>query len=421
MKTIKNDILSMDYQILKHKSGLTMCLMPLKDYSSVYAIFGTDYGSVDTAFKLKGEENILEVPEGIAHFLEHKLFENEECDAFERYAKTGASANAYTSFDKTCYLFKCADKFPESLEILLDFVTHPYFTEQTVKKEQGIIGQEIKMYEDSPEWRVFFNTLGAMYHKNPVKIDIAGTTESIAQIDKDLLYRCYNTFYNLNNMVLCVVGNFSTEDVLTVADKVLTEAPDCEIIRGTADEPDEIVEKEVVQKLPVALPLFNIGFKETPPKKDDVLKNKIICELLEELICGETSELYKEMYNSALINSTFSYESFSSKDSFAAFFSGESKEPRKVKEKLIEKINEMKKNGIDENRFLTAKKLMLGRYIRSFNSVENIGNSMVSLYFEGKSVFSPVDVLYGITIEDLEEYMKKGFDENRSVISIVEK
>ena len=165
---------------IDHASGLTIFVYPKKSYRSSYAMFGTRYGSVDTAFIKDGKR--VEVPAGIAHYLEHKLFENEDCDAFERYAKTGASANAFTSFDVTAYLFGCADHFFESLEILLDFVQKPYFTEATVQKEQGIIGQEIRMCDDSPDRRVLFNLLRAMYREHPVRIDIAGTVESIAQI-----------------------------------------------------------------------------------------------------------------------------------------------------------------------------------------------------------------------------------------------
>ena len=208
------------YYKINHDSGLTIYLFPKKDYNSKYAIFGTKYGSVNNAFSLDNGE-VTAVPDGIAHYLEHKLFESEDGDAFTRYAKTGANANAYTSFDKTCYLFSCTENFDESFEILLDFVQSPYFTEETVAKEQGIIGQEIRMYDDSPEWCVMFNMLENMYHNHPVKIDIAGTVESIAKITPDYLYQCYNTFYNLNNMVLCVAGDLTVEDVLKTADKML--------------------------------------------------------------------------------------------------------------------------------------------------------------------------------------------------------
>ena len=186
---IKSARLGQEMVKIKHPSGLTMLLCPMLGYSTAYATFTANVGSVDTGFKTQDDDAFVDVPEGIAHFLEHKMFENEDGDAFAKYAKTGASANAYTSFDKTAYLFACTDRFEESLEILLDFVRRPYFTKESVQKEQGIIGQEIRMYDDDGEWRVQFNLLQALYHNHPVRIDIAGTVESIAEIDDQLLYR----------------------------------------------------------------------------------------------------------------------------------------------------------------------------------------------------------------------------------------
>ncbi|MFR5876979.1 MAG: EF-P 5-aminopentanol modification-associated protein YfmH, partial [Eubacterium sp.] len=198
IKEIKSDILDEKYFEMNHPTGLKIYVFPKDNYKSAYAIFGTKYGSIDTRFKRSDSDTWTEVPEGIAHFLEHKLFESEDLDAFERYAKTGASANAYTSFDKTCYLFQCSDNFKESLKILLDFVQNPYFTEQTVQKEQGIIGQEITMYLDVAGWMSTFNLLRCFYHKHPVRIDIAGTVDSIAEITDKLLYDCYNTYKSLS-------------------------------------------------------------------------------------------------------------------------------------------------------------------------------------------------------------------------------
>ncbi|MBS6163048.1 MAG: insulinase family protein, partial [Clostridiales bacterium] len=207
IKEVKSARIGDHYYEVQHPSGLKILVYPKNDNNSTYAVFGTRYGSVDMAFHLKGEQEVHRVPAGIAHYLEHKLFESEDGDAFARYAKTGAAANAYTSFNNTCYLFSTTDQVYESLEILLDFVQSPFFTEQTVQKEQGIIGQEIRMYDDDPQWRVMFNLLECLYHTHPVKIDIAGTVESIAQITPEYLYLCYNTFYNLHNMVLCIAGN----------------------------------------------------------------------------------------------------------------------------------------------------------------------------------------------------------------------
>ena len=235
---ITNEKLGETVYTAVHPSGLEIRVMPKKGYDSAYAVFGVKYGSIDTAVKNESGE-FETIPEGTAHFLEHKLFESEELDAFERFAKTGASANAYTSFDKTCYLFSCSGNFKQNLDILLDFVRHPYFTQKTVEKEQGIIGQEIRMYRDVPDWRVLFNLLCAMYKNHPVRIDIAGTEESIAEISADLLYKCYENFYNLGNMALAVAGNVTVEEVIESADRLLTKDEEFSIDRKFIEEEKE--------------------------------------------------------------------------------------------------------------------------------------------------------------------------------------
>ena len=273
IQEIKSERAHDSYYKITHDSGLTIFVYPKQGYKSAYAIFGTKYGSINTCFSLDGGEKIT-VPDGIAHYLEHKLFESEDGDAFARYAKTGANANAYTSFEKTCYLFSCTDRFDESFEILLDFVQNPYFTAQTVAKEQGIIGQEIKMYDDSPDWRVMFNMLGGMYHNHPVKIDIAGTVESIAEITAEKLYDIYNVFYNLNNMVLCVSGNVTVEQVLKTADKMLKPCEKHTIQNFFKDEPREIAQPYVEQNFQAACSdrhfALALGFshKQTLPQPD---------------------------------------------------------------------------------------------------------------------------------------------------------
>ena len=263
-KTITGKQVGDSYYQVEHPSGLTVLLYPKEHCSTTYAIFGTRYGSIDNCFQRSDEAGPESVPEGIAHYLEHKLFESEEGDAFERFSKTGASANAFTSFESTCYLFSTTDQVYQSLEILLDFVQSPYFTEETVRKEQGIIGQEIKMYDDDPQWRVMFNYLKAMYRSHPIREDIAGTVESIAKITPELLYRCYNTFYNLGNMVLAIAGNFQVDKALAVCDKMLKPAAPVTVQRVFPQEPDTIVQPVVEERLSVASPLFQFGFKGGP-------------------------------------------------------------------------------------------------------------------------------------------------------------
>ena len=276
------------------------------------------------------------MPEGIAHFLEHKLFESEELDAFTRYAETGASANAFTSFDKTCYLFQCSDRFADSLKILLDFVTHPYFTKETVEKEQGIIGQEITMYYDVPGWMSTFNLLRCLYKNHPVRIDIAGTVESISQITDKLLYDCYHTFYNLNNMALAVVGNVTPEEVIKVCDEMLKKSEDVTIERVFDEEPRDIVKSYEEYCLAVSMPVFSFGYKEACKTPQRTVQETVEMEILLEILAGETSNLYSSLFEKGLINSTFSKEYFTGNGYEAVIFEGESTDAKAVAQAIKE-------------------------------------------------------------------------------------
>lgn len=418
---IRSERLGIEVCRIKHDSGLTMLLCPMEGFSTAYAAFTTKLGSVDTRFKTQDDADFVDVPEGVAHFLEHKMFENEEGDAFARYAKTGASANAFTSFDRTSYLFACTDRFSESLEILLDFVRRPYFTEASVRKEQGIIGQEIRMYDDSGDWRVMFNLLGALYHNHPVRIDIAGTVESIAQIDHELLYRCHRTFYHLNNMVLCVAGNFTVEQVLEVAGRVLKpDAKPVEIERGRVDEPDSICQPLVEQKLSVATPLFHFGFKGVSSGEAGNLKNQILDEMLCDLIAGEASPLYRRLYDAGIINATFGTEVMAGRDYMCAIFSGESREPEKVAEQIREEVAALRRDGIDREQFELIRRATYGRYIGLYSRTEPVAGLMCAAHFAGiDDIFSLLDVIANATLEQVEERLRVAFDPEKSALSIV--
>ena len=274
-----------NYVKAEHPSGLKIFILEKPQYNSAYAIFGTKYGSIDNCFSVDGEK--CEVPEGIAHFLEHKLFESEDGDAFTKYAETGAYANAFTSFDKTCYLFSCSNRFYENLNILLNFVQSPYFTEKTVQKEQGIIGQEITMYDDSPAWRVMFNMLLSMYKNHPVRIDIAGTVKSISEINSDLLYKCYNTFYNPANMFICIAGNIDAEKTLKMIENGIHNSEPVEIIRGEFEDNDDVETNYVDQQLDVAIPIFTYGSKQKIKTPQRSLKTRICVSPSLETLCGE--------------------------------------------------------------------------------------------------------------------------------------
>lgn len=419
-KIVRNERTGEQYTYVKHPTGLDIFIWKMEDYSTTHALFGTKYGSINTKFKTKDEPDFITVPNGIAHYLEHKLFENEDCDVFSLYAKTGASANAYTSFDKTAYLFTCTDNVYDSLEILLSFVQNPYFTEETVQKEQGIIGQEIRMYDDNAGWRVFFNMLQGMYHNHPVKIDIAGTVESIAQINADLLYKCYYTFYNLNNMVLSIAGNVDEDKVLELCDKLLKNNDNPELETAFEPEPETVCEKEVTQKLEIAMPMFNIGFKAEPSSGIDAVRAEIETNFVLSLLADESSEFYKKLYDDGIINSSFSSEVFMGDGYFCSIFGGESRDPRLVRDKIIEEINRCKKDGLDEERFNIIKKSYYGALIRDLNDAEAIATVMLNAGMEKLSAFDVIESVAAVTFEDVTKRLEKQFNTENVTISIIE-
>ncbi len=417
IKEIKSERIGDSYYKIDHPSGLTIYVYPKEGYNSAYAIFGTRYGSINTKFSVDGGEKIS-VPDGIAHYLEHKLFESEDGDAFVRYAKTGANANAFTSFEKTCYLFSCTDKFDESIEILLDFVQDPYFTAQTVAKEQGIIGQEIKMYDDSPEWRVMFNMLEGMYKNHPVKIDIAGTVESIAEITAEKLYDVYNVFYNLNNMVLCVSGNITVEQVLRTADKMLKQCKKHEITNYFEEEPYKVTEPYVEQSFPVSMPIFNLGFKE---KADNLLDVKQLAytDILLAMLASQTSALYRDLLDHNLINSSFSYELFEGPGYCSVIFGGESRAPKQAAEIIKRYIARLKTEGLDKADFEISKKSVYGDAVSGLNSVSSISNVITDYHFSGNELFSYIDAIADASFEDISARFMEILDVNNCTLSVV--
>lgn len=418
IQKIQSDILGDSYYEVRHPSGLTVMVYPKEGYSTTYAIFGTNYGSIDTYIKTAGSEP-RPIPEGTAHYLEHKLFESEELDAFERFAKTGASANAYTSFDKTCFLFSCASNFADNLHILMDFVQHPYFTEQTVQKEQGIIGQEIRMYQDEPGWQVLFNLLKCLYQKHPVKIDIAGTVESISHITADLLYDCYNNFYSLNNMVLCVAGNTTVEEVLSVVDAEVVDKPKIQVERADYGEPAEVVKNREEEQLAVSMPLFALGFKEHWDTPVRTLKEKLIANFILDYIAGEMSPLYNRLLNEGLINTGFGYEYFTGYGYSTIIFEGESKDPDAVADAIRAEIARVKKEGLQQEEFERILKMSYGKAIMDYNDIDGLANDMVAAHFEGWGLFDDLDIYRNLTREDVEAQLERELNEEYSAISII--
>ncbi len=408
------------YYEIQHPSGLRIFLYPKEKNNSTYAIFGTKYGSIDNCFQATGDAEPRRVPNGIAHYLEHKLFESEDGDAFARYAKTGASANAYTSFDMTCYLFSCTENVYESLEILLDFVQSPYFTEQTVQKEQGIIGQEIRMYDDTPQWRVMFNLLSALYHTHPVKIDIAGTTDSIAKITPELLYSCYRTFYNLNNMALCIAGNIEPERVLALCDKMLKPSLVSSVERIFEPEPESIVKPRVEQSLSVAVPLFEFGFKESVAKGRASVRQLAETDILLEALASPASPLYRSLLDDGLINeASFSHEYFEGPGFASVIFSGESSDPDAVADRIRREVGRVRREGIGRDAFRRAKNAVYGRNLMALNDAGVIANTVISLAFAGRELYSYIDAVADADADAVLSRLETQLNPDLSAISIV--
>lgn len=408
---------------VKHSSGLDIYIKEMKGFSRVEALFGTRYGSINTMFRTAGETEYTTVPDGIAHFLEHKLFENEECGVFELYAKTGAMCNAFTSFDKTCYLFSCSKNYTENLRILLDFVQNPYFTKENVEKEQGIIGQEIQMTQDNPDWRILFNLLKSMYHNHPVKIDIAGTVDSIAEIDADLLYKCYNTFYNLNNMVLSIAGNIDADEVLAICDEHLKPCEDNGLETVFPYEPDTVVQHEIREKLPVGMPSFMIGYKCRPSAgRQEWIKTLVSSVILINYIDNEANSMYSSLKEEGLINSDFGCELFYSVGSYMAYlFSGSGCQPEKVRDSIVNELARILKEGIPEEDFSRIKKSAYGSLIRQQTSVLYSANIMMNMSLSGIGVYELLDMYSEITADDVYDFIKSQLTEDRLVMSVIEK
>ena len=417
IKQITNEKLGETVYTAVHPSGLEIRVMPKRGYDSAYAVFGVKYGSIDTAVKNENGE-FETIPEGTAHFLEHKLFESEDLNAFERFAKTGASANAYTSFEKTAYLFKGSENIGQSLEILLDFVQNPYFTQQTVEKEQGIIGQEIRMYRDLPDWQVMFNLLKALYSEHPVRIEIAGTQDSIAKIDADLLYRLYKTFYNPANMVLSVVGGIEPEEVFDIVDKCIRNTDGKAAERKFVKESGVPVQKYVEQQLSVAQKQFLLGYKEELSQPMLSLEDEIASQMMAEIIAGKSSPLFKKLIDEELADMGFGGDVFNGFGFSCIMLGGTSKDPEKAVEIIKAEIERYKKEGIDPAAFERAKRKFYGRYVMSYNDIDDVANLMMNLYFSGYEPFAELEACKKMTLEKVQSRLDAIKDEF-SALSVI--
>lgn len=416
-----SDLLREKYYYVKHKSGLDIYVFP-KKMASTYALFGTKYGSVDSRFKKANDTDFIEVPAGIAHFLEHKMFENEDgVDTFARFAKTGAQANAYTSFGITAYLFSATERVYESLDILLDYVTHPYFTKENVDKEQGIIAQEIRMCEDNPGRALSFNLLKSMYSDHNIRIDIAGTVESIAEITPELLYSCYNTFYNLNNMALCVCGDVELDRVLECADLNLKEAEPFDVISEAKPENPEVSEKYCTCNMQVSMPMFAIGVKDVDISVDPVerMKKNAAISVISDMLFGKSSSFFNTMYDEGVVSGSIDLWAEHNKSYSFITLSGEAPDPDVVYKRFLELVEKTKEHGLDKEEFIRCKRVMYAGLVKSFDSTEEIANNFLGYVFDEGDILDFTDIMGNLDYDYTNELFKSMFRDEYYTLSTV--
>ncbi len=419
MEIIENDKVKEKLYIEKLENGLTVMIIPRKNTIKKYIIFGTHFGSNDNKFILPGESEEKSVPDGIAHFLEHKMFEQKSgINSLDTLTAMGVSANAYTTNDHTAYLYEATENFYEALDEFMDYVQNPYYTDENVEKEKGIIAQEINMYEDYPEWQTYLNAIKCMYKNFPVRIDIAGSVESIGKITKEMLYLCYDNFYTPSNMGIAICGDFEPEKILEEIKKRIIKTENRELPKRIyPDEPDEINEKEKTVNMNLSNPIFTIGFKDKV--EDDMVKKHIGLQVLMNTLFGKSSKLYKKLTDENILLGSFGMEYEFTPNYAFALINGVSREPKKVIEEVNKEIENAKQNGLNAEDFERNKKKIYGAYITEYNSVEETARNFLADYFKGINSFEYLDKYADVTKEYTEELLKSVLVENKEVYSIV--
>ncbi|MGS2776917.1 EF-P 5-aminopentanol modification-associated protein YfmH [Robertmurraya sp. GLU-23] len=422
MEKISFDQLQEELYHEKLENGLEVYILPKKGFNKTYATFTTKYGSIDNHFVPAGKKELVKVPDGIAHFLEHKLFEKEDGDVFQQFSRQGASANAFTSFTRTAYLFSSTSDVEKNLETLIDFVQYPYFSEKTVEKEKGIIGQEIDMYDDNPDWRLYFGAIQNLFENHPVKIDIAGTKESIAEITKDMLYECYHTFYHPSNMLLFIVGPVQVEEIMQqIKDNQAkkTFPSQVEIERKFDSEKEDVSEKKLVLPMNVHSSKCLVSIKATNTEKqgEEMLKQELTTNVLLELLFGRSSENYDKLYSSGLIDESFSFD-YTQEEGFGfAMIGGDTNNPDQLATEIQRMLEEEKSSSkITVESLERTKKKKIGSFLRAVNSPEYIANQFTRYAFNDMNLFDVVPVLEAIKIEDIHQVADNLISENRMAI-----
>ena len=419
MQIIENSKIKEKLYIEKLDNGLTIMVVPKKTRKK-YIVWSANFGSIDNKFYATGEQVLTVVPDGIAHYLEHKLFEQENGEnSLDILTSIGVEANAYTTNDHTAYLYECTDNFDEALEEFMNYVQNPYFTDENVEKERGIIEQEIMMYDDYPEWTIYMNAMKCMYNDNEINIDVAGTKETIAQITKEKLYKIYNAFYNPDNMVIVLSGDFIPEEIIEkVKSKVTMKSNPNKTKRVYNQEQEEIVQKYIEKEMNVSIPTVLMCYKDNNLKEDKIKKD-IAIDILGVILFSKSSKLYKKLYENGKIfaEPTCNYEF--SKTFSHILIQFQTKDIDEVVEEIINEINNLKKNGIDSIDFERAKRRVYGDLVRDFNEVSTIATIMVADYFKNINSFDYFEEFNSINKEYLEEILKELWIESKRVVSVV--
>lgn len=419
MQVIENNKIKEKLYTEKLDNGLVIMIFPKKTRKK-YIVWSTNFGSVDNKFYAPGEDNLTIVPDGIAHYLEHKLFEQKNGrNSLDVLTSIGVDANAYTTNDHTAYLYECTDHFDEALEEFMNYVQNPYFTDENVEKERGIIEQEIMMYDDYPEWKVYMNAMKALYKDNEINVDVAGTVETIAEIDKEKLYKIYNSFYRPDNMILVLVGDFEPEEALKkVKSKITMKAPKEKTIRKYNKEQKEIVRSYIEKQMNISMPLVLIAYKDNDLISDKIKKDLVI-DILGTIIFGKSSEVFKNLYEAGKLLSAPSIDYEFSKTYAHVMIQFQTNSIDDVIKEILEKIEETKKNGIKEEDFQRAKKKIYGEIVKDYNEVSNIATAIVSDYFKNINTLDYFNAINEIDKEYAEKILNELFVDNLKVISVI--
>lgn len=397
-------------------NGLQICVVPKPGFAQKYAFFATRYGGMDTRFCLDGAW--LDTPAGIAHYLEHKMFDTKEGNALQELAKNGAEPNAFTANAMTGYYFDSTEHFEENLAILLSFVSVPYFTDESVAKEQGIIGQEIRMIEDNPDWQLYMRMMRALYQTNTSRVAIAGTVESISHITADTLYQCHRAFYTPSNMILTVVGDVDPIHVADLARRILPRQGRPVIPRDYGEEPEAVFEQTTRMSMPVASPQFLTGFKCRPSRDgEEYLRDTILGDMACDILLGDSSPLYLRLYDEGLINSSFGGAFEQLPGAAYLYAGGDSRDARAVADAICAEAERLGREGIDEDFYQQVRRSAFGENLRGLNSFENIAVALTEGYFHGYDPFRFPQVFDTITKEDVAQFLRQSIVAERSVLS----